>query len=165
MDASWGMWTWEGQKNLTKNESYQLVLICRLLLTKWFAAYSQRARDLLVCHQMQITSLHWLTRWTPQFKFKKMYCKTEASSHSYRGQWQASYWLQCRLGRVPVFWKQGSAVLEFFGAHAALKGCSFTAFQIFFPFAWFHGNTSAPGPEYWNEFFTSKPEDLYKCIL
>lgn len=54
-----------------------------------------------------------------------------ACSCSSWAQWQASRWLQWKWDRVPLFWKGDPAVLELFWAHAALKVCSFRAFQIF----------------------------------
>ena len=117
---------------LKKRESCQLFLICRLLRTVWSAAYSHKARVVLICHHMQITSLDSLAQWTPRFKkFEKMDCKTSACSRSYWDQWQASHWLQWKQDRVSLFWKWDPAVFELFGAHAALKVCSFRAFQNF----------------------------------
>lgn len=111
-----------------KKESCQLFLIRRLLCTMWSAAYSHKARALLICHRMQIASLDSLARRTPRFKkSEKMDCMLPLLLSSVA----SLPWLQWKRDRVPLFWKGDPAVLELFGAHAALRVCFFRTFQIF----------------------------------
>lgn len=147
-----------------KKDSCQLFLLSAgCYAPMWSAAYSHKARVLLICHHMQIASLDSLAQQTLQFKdFKKMDCKTQAGSRSYWDQWQASHWLQWEQDRISLFWKQNPAVFGLFGAHAALKVCSCRATKIF-PIClipWQHITIKLSILK-WD--FTTKPEDLYKC--